>query len=276
MSDPGRHEFDTLGSKTVYTGAIIALRVDTVAMPGGQRADREVVEHHGAVAVVALDERDNLVLIHQYRHPLGQPVVGNPRRSARRSGGEPGRGGSARVGRRNRTRRRSMVGAGRCRSLTRVHGRGGSRLPRRGAARGEARRSRTRRSRSRDFAGSARRRRRHGATRRHRQCHSGIGHTRDRHRTCDGKAAAPRRRTVARSSRAHSENASREPEVLARQVDSYLDHLAVERGSARNTLLSYRRDLNRYAEYLNGRGIDDRRGRGGKRRHRIRDTSAAR
>jgi 8-oxo-dGTP pyrophosphatase MutT (NUDIX family) len=46
MSDPGRHEFDTLGSKTVYTGAIIALRVDTVAMPGGQRAD-------------------------QYRHPLG-------------------------------------------------------------------------------------------------------------------------------------------------------------------------------------------------------------
>ena len=71
MSDPGRHEFDTLGSKTVYTGAIIALRVDTVAMPGGQRADREVVEHHGAVAVVALDEHDNLVLIHQYRHPLG-------------------------------------------------------------------------------------------------------------------------------------------------------------------------------------------------------------
>ncbi|MGK2243642.1 MAG: 8-oxo-dGTP pyrophosphatase MutT (NUDIX family), partial [Rhodococcus sp. (in: high G+C Gram-positive bacteria)] len=57
--------------KTVYTGAIIALRVDTVAMPGGQRADREVVEHHGAVAVVALDEHDNLVLIHQYRHPLG-------------------------------------------------------------------------------------------------------------------------------------------------------------------------------------------------------------
>ncbi|UXF64850.1 site-specific tyrosine recombinase XerD [Rhodococcus qingshengii] len=45
--------------------------------------------------------------------------------------------------------------------------------------------------------------------------------------------------------------------MLARQVDSYLDHLAVERGSARNTLLSYRRDLNRYAEYLHGRGIDD-------------------
>lgn len=71
MSDPGRHEFDTLDSTTIYTGAIIALRKDSVVMPGGQRADREVVEHHGAVAVVAIDADDNLVLIHQYRHPLG-------------------------------------------------------------------------------------------------------------------------------------------------------------------------------------------------------------
>lgn len=71
MSDPGRHEFDTLDSTSIYTGAIIALRKDSVVMPGGQRADREVVEHHGAVAVVAIDADDNLVLIHQYRHPLG-------------------------------------------------------------------------------------------------------------------------------------------------------------------------------------------------------------
>lgn len=67
----GRHEFDTLGSRCVYTGAIVALRIDRVAMPDGCQADREVVEHHGAVAVAALDERDRLVLIHQYRHPLG-------------------------------------------------------------------------------------------------------------------------------------------------------------------------------------------------------------
>ncbi|MCJ0905587.1 NUDIX domain-containing protein [Rhodococcus sp. ARC_M6] len=71
MSDPGRHEFETLDSTTIYSGAIIALRVDSVMMPGNHRADREVVEHHGAVAVVAVDADDNLVLIHQYRHPLG-------------------------------------------------------------------------------------------------------------------------------------------------------------------------------------------------------------
>jgi integrase/recombinase XerD len=40
-----------------------------------------------------------------------------------------------------------------------------------------------------------------------------------------------------------------------RAVNGYLDHLAVERGLATNTLLSYRRDLARYADYLAGRGI---------------------
>lgn len=69
---PGSHEFDTLATRTVYEGAIVALRVDTVAMPGGAVADREVVEHHGAVAIVAVDDQDRIVLINQYRHPLGR------------------------------------------------------------------------------------------------------------------------------------------------------------------------------------------------------------
>ncbi|MDT4976297.1 MAG: integrase/recombinase XerD, partial [Pseudonocardiales bacterium] len=38
-------------------------------------------------------------------------------------------------------------------------------------------------------------------------------------------------------------------------VRGYLDHLAVERGVAANTLASYRRDLNRYADYLGARGV---------------------
>ncbi|HEX7104405.1 MAG TPA: site-specific tyrosine recombinase XerD [Acidothermaceae bacterium] len=40
------------------------------------------------------------------------------------------------------------------------------------------------------------------------------------------------------------------PRVLDAQIRGYLDHLAVERGLAKNTLTSYRRDLRRYAEFL--------------------------
>ncbi|WP_040786911.1 site-specific tyrosine recombinase XerD [Nocardia pneumoniae] len=44
--------------------------------------------------------------------------------------------------------------------------------------------------------------------------------------------------------------------MLARELDAYLDHLAVERGLAPNTLAAYRRDLGRYLDFLSGRGID--------------------
>jgi integrase/recombinase XerD len=43
---------------------------------------------------------------------------------------------------------------------------------------------------------------------------------------------------------------------MQRAVDAYLDHLVVERGIARNTRLSYRRDLDRYVAWGHGRGLD--------------------
>ncbi|MGW5110508.1 site-specific tyrosine recombinase XerD [Nocardia sp. NPDC004123] len=44
--------------------------------------------------------------------------------------------------------------------------------------------------------------------------------------------------------------------MLKRQIDAYLDHLAVERGAARNTLSAYRRDLGRYQYFLTERGVE--------------------
>ncbi len=44
---------------------------------------------------------------------------------------------------------------------------------------------------------------------------------------------------------------------LGDQFQGYLDHLAIERGVAANTLSSYRRDLRRYSEHLHSRGVDD-------------------
>jgi 8-oxo-dGDP phosphatase len=66
------HEFQVLDSEQVYEGRVIALRRDTVAMPGGGSSVREVVHHPGAVAIVAVDAQDRVVLLRQYRHPVGR------------------------------------------------------------------------------------------------------------------------------------------------------------------------------------------------------------
>src|SRR5580658_3478951 len=52
--------------------SIVTVRRDTVRMPDGEDADRDVVQHPGAVAVVALDESGQVLLIRQYRHPVGR------------------------------------------------------------------------------------------------------------------------------------------------------------------------------------------------------------
>jgi ADP-ribose pyrophosphatase len=66
------HVFEITSSQTLHRGKIFALRADRVRMPGDQIATREVVEHFGAVAVVALDDELNIPMIYQYRHPLGR------------------------------------------------------------------------------------------------------------------------------------------------------------------------------------------------------------
>jgi 8-oxo-dGTP pyrophosphatase MutT (NUDIX family) len=66
------HDFETVASETIYVGNIFALRADEVRMPGGKTARREVVEHYGAVAVLAMDDDRNVMLVYQYRHPLGR------------------------------------------------------------------------------------------------------------------------------------------------------------------------------------------------------------
>ncbi|MGO9154128.1 NUDIX domain-containing protein [Mycobacterium sp.] len=66
------HVFETTSSETLYTGKIFALRRDQVRMPGSKDVTRDVVEHFGAVAVVAMDDDGNIPLVYQYRHAFGR------------------------------------------------------------------------------------------------------------------------------------------------------------------------------------------------------------
>ena len=60
----------TLESHSIFEGKIVTLLVDQAELPDGKQASREVVLHPGGVAVLALDEADNVALVRQYRYPL--------------------------------------------------------------------------------------------------------------------------------------------------------------------------------------------------------------
>ena len=68
MSSP--HDHQVVSSQTVYEGRIISIRKDEVSMPGDTSSQRDVVEHPGAVGVVALDDANRVLLVNQYRHPV--------------------------------------------------------------------------------------------------------------------------------------------------------------------------------------------------------------
>jgi 8-oxo-dGDP phosphatase len=63
-------QYAVLASTRRFEGNVVSVRTDEVRMSDGTVATREIVEHPGAVGVVALDEQDRVVLINQYRHPI--------------------------------------------------------------------------------------------------------------------------------------------------------------------------------------------------------------
>ena len=69
---PGTHDYRTVSSREVFDGRVVRLRVDTVSMPGGGTAEREVCGHDDAVAVVAMDQDERITLVRQYRHAVGE------------------------------------------------------------------------------------------------------------------------------------------------------------------------------------------------------------
>lgn len=64
------HDFEVVGSELLLDAPIIAVRRDEVVMPGGTTAFREVVEHFGAVAIVAIDDAERIAMVHQYRRSV--------------------------------------------------------------------------------------------------------------------------------------------------------------------------------------------------------------
>ena len=63
-----------LQRETVYEGLVWDVVRDTVDLGEGGVVKREYVQHTGAVAILALDEDDRVLMIEQYRHPVGMTL----------------------------------------------------------------------------------------------------------------------------------------------------------------------------------------------------------
>lgn len=84
----------TLSRRDIFEGKVVSLHVDTVELPDGTTSIREVVEHVDGVAVLALDEDNNVLTVTQYRYVFEKPMLELP--AGKLDGGEEPRIGALR------------------------------------------------------------------------------------------------------------------------------------------------------------------------------------
>ena len=71
-------EEKTIDSRSIYSGRIIHVKEDTVRLPDGKTAGRELVLHNGGVGVIAVDENMCVPMVRQYRKPFDEVVLEIP------------------------------------------------------------------------------------------------------------------------------------------------------------------------------------------------------
>ncbi len=76
----GQHDLreTVVSSEVVYRGHYLTFRVDTIERADGTRATREVCGHPGAVAIIALDQDDRVLLVRQWRTAAGRAMLEIP------------------------------------------------------------------------------------------------------------------------------------------------------------------------------------------------------
>ena len=67
-----------LKSEEVFTGNLLTVYCDQVELPNGKEASREFIRHPGAIAVVPVTDDGKIVLVRQYRYPVGKNMLEVP------------------------------------------------------------------------------------------------------------------------------------------------------------------------------------------------------
>jgi len=73
-----KFEEKTISSERIYEGKIINLKVDEVELPNGKTSKRELIEHPGAVAILAITPEKKIIMVEQYRKALGRSIIEVP------------------------------------------------------------------------------------------------------------------------------------------------------------------------------------------------------
>lgn len=72
------HFEEKIASREVFRGRIFSVTEDRVRLEDGEESRREIVHHHGGVAVLALDEEGKVLLVRQFRYAFGQELLELP------------------------------------------------------------------------------------------------------------------------------------------------------------------------------------------------------
>ena len=72
----------------IFDGRIVTLHVDTVTLPDGNTALREIIDHPGGVGILAIDDDDRVFMVQQYRYAFSQAMWEIPA-GKREAGEEP-------------------------------------------------------------------------------------------------------------------------------------------------------------------------------------------
>jgi len=67
-----------ISKKQVFQGKVFNVRQDTIILPNHKQATFDIVDHHGAVVILPVDENRNCWFIHQYRHAAGETLLEIP------------------------------------------------------------------------------------------------------------------------------------------------------------------------------------------------------
>lgn len=69
---------ETIESKRIFEGRVINLRLDKVRLLNGRESTREIVEHPGAVAIVAINDKNEVLMVKQYRKAVERVLLEIP------------------------------------------------------------------------------------------------------------------------------------------------------------------------------------------------------